>query len=242
MPKIEFILPKAVVFDNAEIRRGIGIENSPQPATKFIPKEYKNVVNYLEKDLRNPTVKKCMPFLDAMSSGYIIPFYQDNLISVDYEKQQWDVHTTFYQTKSLHSSNQLPENYQNGIKPIAKFSNKWIIKTQPGYSCLFVHPMNTTKKDFEIISGIVDTDTFNDTILFPYYFRRHDEGKGKTQVMLKVGTPMVQVIPFKREKWKSKIMTGKDIGEIHSGGFANKFSGLMTDFYKRVHWKKKNYD
>ena len=91
MPKIKFILPKVVVFDNAEIRRGIGLEHSPQPATKFIPKEYKNVVNYVDKDLRNPTVKKCMPFLDAMSSGYIIPFYQDNLISVDYEKQQWDV-------------------------------------------------------------------------------------------------------------------------------------------------------
>ena len=80
---------------------------------------------------------------------------------------------------------------------------------------------------FELISGIVDTDTYANVINFPFILKKRNE-----QFLLKKGEAMVQVIPFKREKWKSIIMMGKDVGELDSRGFANKFSGLMTDFYK----------
>ena len=240
MPKIEFILPELIKLDNNEINRSIGLEHPPQPATKFISKEYKKLINYRGNDLRTPTVKKCMPFLDAMTSGYIIPFYQDYLITVDCEKKEWDVRTNFH-SPSNHSPYQLPKNYQDGDKPVGKFANKWVIKTPPGYSCLFIHPINTPKKDFEIISGVVETDTYEDTVLFPYYFRRHGD-KEKVQVHIKLGTPMVQVIPFKRESWKSKSKV-KDIGgKMHSGGWTNKLSGSLVDIYKKINWRKKNYE
>jgi hypothetical protein len=237
--KIEFILPKVTTVDNEEIRRSIGLEHPPQPAMKFVPEEYKNLVSYTDNDLRAPTVKKCVPFLDALTSGYVIPFYQDYLITIDYEKKEWDVRSNLHKP-SVHSPEQLPKNYQEGRKPIGKFGNKWIIKTPPGYSCLFIHPMNTPKTDFEIISGVVDTDIYEDTILFPYYLRRHDIGsKEKVQIHIKLGTPMVQVIPFKREHWRS--WSGVKTEE-NAGKWRNKWAGNLLNTYKKFYWQKKYYD
>lgn len=73
-----------------------------------------------------------------------------------------------------------------------KFMNKWLIKTPPGYSCLFIKPMNRIEERFDIIPGIVDTDKYINTINFPFILRKRDK-----QFLIKKGEPMVQVIPLK---------------------------------------------
>ena len=75
--------------------------------------------------------------------------------------------------------------------------NKCLIKTKPGYSCLFVKPMNRLEPRFDIIAGVVDTDSYINTINFPFILNKRDE-----QFLIKKGEAMVQVIPFKRESWK----------------------------------------
>ena len=52
----------------------------PQPSTKFIPQEYKKLERFFNDDMHQPTIKTCMPFLDSLTMGYIIPFDQDYLI------------------------------------------------------------------------------------------------------------------------------------------------------------------
>ena len=45
----------------------------PQPSKKIMPEWYKKMPNFDDKhDYDSTTVKKCMPFLDALSMGYII--------------------------------------------------------------------------------------------------------------------------------------------------------------------------
>ena len=244
MPKIEF-------FHNSPS----GSDYPPRPAKNFIPKEYKNLESHKDNDLRNSTVKKCVPFLDALTGGYIIPFFQDYLITMDFEKKNFDVRSVYGEAPA-HGSHQLPNNYQDGAKPIGKFENKWVIKTPPGYSCLFMHPINTPKKDFEIISGIVDTDSWVDTVLFPYYIRRHDESETKKmiQIQIKIGDPMVQIIPFKRESWTSSSMKKEEQAKnkivkyitrhIIKGGKqdnAMSWGGRLFDAYKKMYWHKKDY-
>ena len=227
--KIEFLLPP----ESKETKY------PPQPAKNFIPKKYKDLDGYTNNDLRAPTVKQCIPFLDAMTNGYIIPFHQDYLITVDYNKKEWDVRANFYSPRA-HGSQQLPDKYQDGQKPVGKFANKWTIKTPLGYSCLFVHPMNVPKTDFEIIPGIIDTDIYDDAVLFPYYFRRYDGGnKENVQIHIKTGDPMVQVIPFKREKWKSCSGSTKN---KNYAKLRDKWAGQMLNIYKKFYWRKKNYD
>jgi hypothetical protein len=46
-----------------------------------------------------------------------------------------------------------------GPRPTMKFHNPWTIRT-PGWSCLFVPPLNRPNGVFEVLSGFVDTDTY----------------------------------------------------------------------------------
>ena len=66
--KIQFVASKKSMID---------VWPHPKPATQFIPDEYKKMPRHNEKNLHNPTVKTCMPFLDSLIAGYIIPFDQD---------------------------------------------------------------------------------------------------------------------------------------------------------------------
>ena len=256
MPKIEFILSNEKINPNLVNTQGevFGDDCPPKPAKNFISQEYKNLQKdeefvkhivdaipfygtRINNDIRNPTVKKCVPFLDAMTSGYIIPFYQDYIITINLEKMEIEVNTKLHQV-DFHDHTQLPENYQEIKKPMGKFTNKWIVRTPPGYSCLFVHPMNQTKTDFEIISGVVDTDSYEPAVFFPFYWRKtsKDYSSENLQVHIKKGDPMVQVIPFKRESWKSWT------GEKKSYKKSQKMLGVMMDIYKKYYWKKKKYE
>jgi hypothetical protein len=49
----------------------------PQPSSRVIPEEYKNLKRHSKNNLHEPTVKTCIPFLDSMSMGYMLFFDQD---------------------------------------------------------------------------------------------------------------------------------------------------------------------
>jgi hypothetical protein len=79
-------------------------------------------------------------------------------------------------------------------RPPCKFHNYWTIATPPGWSCLFAPPLNRGRPVFETIAGIVDTDTYQSLINFPFLATAADG-----VYTLEKGTPLVQVIPFRRE-------------------------------------------
>ena len=115
--------------------------------------------------------------------------------------------------------------------------NPWIIKTPPGYSCLFVPPLNNTDDRFFIIPGIVDTDTFPNEINFPIVI--NGDKYPTLDTLFKKGTPYVQIIPFKRDKWKMKI-TGKNTEEMRK---EKTFYGLsLLHIYKNKFWNKKSWN
>ena len=68
--KIEFICEEV---------KGNGVIPEPYPSRKLIPDWYKKLSNYTENEegMEIPTLKRCPPFLDAMSSGWIIPLAAD---------------------------------------------------------------------------------------------------------------------------------------------------------------------
>jgi hypothetical protein len=78
-------------------------------------------------------------------------------------------------------------------RPACKFHNYWTIRTPPGVSCLFVPPLNRPNPVFEVVSGVVDTDKYVAHVNFPFFPLAAD-GLHR----LAKGTPLVQVIPFRR--------------------------------------------
>ncbi|MBB3975209.1 hypothetical protein GGQ64_000385 [Rhizobium azooxidifex] len=140
------------------------------------------------------TVKRCMPFLDAMAAGWVIGLAGTVRMEISDGGRQVDCGWDFDRTLvSNHASHQVAGNPREPLPP-CKFHNFWTIRTPPGWSCLFVPPLNRPNGTFEIVAGIVDTDTYQSEIHFPF-FATGEDGLH----VLERGTPIVQIIPFRRE-------------------------------------------
>ncbi|HEV7249643.1 MAG TPA: DUF6065 family protein [Shinella sp.] len=140
------------------------------------------------------TVKRCMPFLDAMATGWVIGLAASVRMEISDGGKTVDCGWDFDRTLvSNHASHQVAGNPREPLPP-CKFHNYWTIRTPPGWSCLFVPPLNRPNGVFEVVAGVVDTDTYQSEIHFPF-FATGEDGLH----MLERGTPIVQVIPFRRD-------------------------------------------
>ena len=233
-----------IVFTDATQK--VAAQYAPKPASHFVPEWYKNLSSYLENKKEpngegqsRETIKKCMPVFDAITVGYILVTPADIWVSQKFDKSSNKVQP-FYEWASLdlidfHSVIQAPT-YPTANKPdlaYPKFMNPWAIKTPKGYSSFFTQPMHR-ESPFTILDGIVDTDTYTMQVNFPFVLNDTSfEG------LIPAGTPMAQVIPFKRDKWKLEIGTEKDL-ESH----IQELSLLRTKFfdgYKTYFRQKKEY-
>ncbi|WP_075289320.1 DUF6065 family protein [Pararhizobium arenae] len=140
------------------------------------------------------TVKRCMPFIDAMAAGWVIGLAATVRMDISEGGRRVDCGWDFDRTLvSNHASHQVAGNPREPLPP-CKFHNYWTIRTPPGWSCLFVPPLNRPNGVFEIVAGVVDTDTYQSEIHFPF-FATGEDGLH----VLERGTPIVQVIPFRRQ-------------------------------------------
>lgn len=240
MKKIEFI-PEA----NSKLL----LENYPISASKKIPRWYKNIkryknnINYAgvaDDGSLNSTVKKCLPFRDAMTSGYIwsLPTDLDIRKINGFYNVRWIIDSTFIMKQDDSEANGLPKIVNEQNNEIFKFIFDFRIKTPKGYSTLFTHPLNRHELPFRTFSGVVETDKFTIAINFPFQFSidlKEDEN-----YILKKGTPVVQFFPFKRENWKS-VNSKYD----SKNPFIDRFNDLRSEFmssYKNKFWVKKHYN
>jgi hypothetical protein len=223
----------------------------PTPSLLKIPKTYKNMsTSYGSSKYFNMTVKKCIPFLDALTIGYIITTPVDYIVKILQQTKNGEPHTFF----DLYFNNNIPKEYQDYIgiadhpikqvdknlrsdyrtvDAILKFKNPWTIKTPPGYSCIFTQPFNRNLP-YKIIDGVVDTDQYNLPVHFPFYWTQ----KICEETFIPKGTPMALVIPFKRDNWKMKI-TKQSSDDLKKNGF--KLHSYLRDMYKRYFWRKKSF-
>ncbi len=139
------------------------------------------------------TVKRCMPFLDAMTTGWIIPIAATVRIEIAEGGTRVDTGWDFDRTMvSNHAKHQI-KGHPYASRPPCKFHNYWTIQTPPGWSCLFIDPLNRPNGVFELVAGVVDTDTYHSEVHFPFFATGADGLH-----TIEKGTPLVQVIPFRR--------------------------------------------
>jgi len=170
-----------------------------------------------------------------MTAGYILPLPADIYVSKKEEDgavRQWFEWASF-DLISFHPVGQAPLHPEGKGYPFAKFNNPWSIKTPKGYSCLFVQPFHRDAP-FTILPGIVDTDTYLTQVNFPMVINNPDfEG------LIPKGTPMVQIIPFKRESWAMSLGDDKDLTEANMNKLL--LSTKFFDRYKNMFWHKKSF-
>ena len=172
----------------------------PMLAHMNLPDWFKTMPAEAFSDLKQndiDTVKRCPPFIDAMSYGYLMP------LAIDVEFRQgkltWD-----RDALGGKSPVDFHENIQVGGTPfydadraLLKFNNYWTIETPPGYAVLITHPINRYELPFLTATGLVDSDRYYENFInFPA--RWHDP---RFDGVLKKGTPIAQCIPIKRDTW-----------------------------------------
>jgi hypothetical protein len=209
----------------------------PEPASKMLPTWYINTESYMggEKKPHNGkhtgTIKRCIPVFDAITAGYIIELPVDIYVTVKDGAQ-------FFEWSSLgllqfHPVAQALKHPARKPYDYPKWMNPWAIQTPAGHSTLFTQPMHR-ESVFTILPGIVDTDTYTAPVNFPFVINDPNfEG------LIPKGTSLVQVIPFKRQKWKSNI--GSTIELEQQKKVTNKIQSMFFESYKKMFWFKKEY-
>ena len=182
----------------------------PVPAYTMVPEWYKQTESYIGGDKKpggdggtKATIKRCMPVFDAIAAGYLILLPADVWVSVK-DGQQYFEWSNFDLIK-FHPIEQAPLHPAKNEHAYPKWSNHWSIKTPKGYSVQIVQPMHR-ESVFTIMPGVVDTDKYSAPINFPMVINDPNfEG------MIPKGTPIAQVIPFKRENWTMELGDESDI-------------------------------
>lgn len=233
-------------------------EIEPVPAKSIIPEWYKKISITSDENLRNRTIKACIPVLDAVTAGYLLRLPQDMVIQQNLKDDDGNPRTSV--SFGLEGNQWIfakGYNLNNGAEPhnvdqvggkdtfyskktqnqgVPKILNPWVIKTPPGYSCIFLPPLHRETNDiFQILPGVVDTDIFPQQVNFPFHFNA--EKNKDLKIILKMGTPYVQVIPFKRETWKMSTNYKHDKLNTKLALWSLK----IAEVYKTLVWKKKSW-
>lgn len=175
----------------------------PVPAKAVLPGWFKRLPP-VDKEQLSPTnngltVKRCLPFFDALTTGWILPLVASVRLEVAEGGRTlnagWDFDRVMV---TYHNAHQVAGHPHQGepeqARPAGKFHNYWSIRTPPGWSCLFLPPLNRPNPVFEIAAGVVDTDRYVSPIHFPFFAPGADG-----LYVLEKGMPLVQVIPFRRD-------------------------------------------
>lgn len=213
-------------------------------AKSHIPKWYKGMAQTVDgkplgidedSKVSNKGIKYCVPFLDAMMSGYVAELWQDVQVTQGPHGPNivWQSDPDVVHVRAREGMEGFPA--PNGYWDNHHFvwRNPYCIQTPPGYSILITHPLNRFDLPFITLSGIVDAEDGMGPGNVPFYLSKDFEG------IIPRGTPIFQVLPFKRENW-----TGEHSEEVSKLGDLRAWESLsrVSGEYKNHYWKKKKYD
>ena len=210
----------------------------PIPAKKVLPEWYRlSESEILEGPEPGPGLKKCVPFLDAMISGYVLVTPMDIFVSQDEDgglQIRWnsaEIFRDFIAERPKELGEKMPRPAGHMPNHLA-FKGFWGFRTPKGWSVLVTHPLNRHDLPFTITSGIMDSDKYSTSGNIPFFIKEGFSG------VIPAGTPFAQLIPIKRESWKS-IDNDKGIQYLETlQGSTVRKPGKS---YKKLFWQRKDY-
>lgn len=224
-----------------QLKYALGIDNNffPQslfPSKKYLPDWYKNEKRFTNEkpkifgiNEKNLTYKACIPFFDSLTNGYTVELWTDIFVFKNdngVPEMRWDIGPDPVVGRDSIKSFTQPHMHDD-----AHFAwfNPYTIKTPKNYGLLITHPFNRFDLPFTTLTGIADSDKLLTTGVIPFFIKKDFEG------VIPCGTPIFQILPFKRESWEYK----EDASLIEK----NKEQLFMSTrnhsgFYKKNIWKR----
>lgn len=190
----------------------------PVLAKNCIPEWWKRmrIMDYANGST-NHSIRSCPAMDDWLKSGWLLVATRDILVLCGNDKgdtdstrfQSVDMDGRSYEATASSRSHPVAqfhnvfeyisddENTMN-IRDAFKFRAPWNIVTPEGYSIFYLDPFLFQNKYFAVWQGIIDSDKFHknmDNSQIIFYPRVNHS------FVIPKGTPILQVIPFKREEW-----------------------------------------
>lgn len=218
---------------------------APEPAAKHVPEWYRHlarfdksnddrtlgVKNNIGNDGAMVSTKMCMPFFDAITAGYQYCLEDDLYVDQDEDGHPiltWKGDVMLVDVRVMFDV-PLPDN----CHPIHYgWRMNWYYETPPGYSVLITHPMNRHDLPFYTLSGIVESDIWGLPVFTAFFLKRGFRG------VIPKGTPIFQMIPFKRDNWELEVDYSPQAHEKHWFKAENRRSRLYG-YYKETAWRRK---
>jgi hypothetical protein len=159
------------------------VGSRPTPAKEHLPNWYKEITPYANNDKKlrippgwgtqNTTIKRCVPFLDAMTLGYTVVLDTDVIIEIINEEpnMRWktEEEVITFHTLDQFPGFQIPEDYHHMV---AKWNNEFGYNLPEGYSMFITHPINRVDLPFQTLSGLVDVDAYGLSVKFPFILKK----------------------------------------------------------------------
>ena len=195
-------------------------------------------LNIIDEEERAAGMRLCMPFFDALSSGFFLTTWVDIEITkndgVTVEFQYIEKNSKGNWIRSNRSWDMVNERHgkightiprpETHSKNHMVWSSKWGWRLPKGWSMLVTSPLNRFELPFVTITAIVDSDRFASHGNIPFFLQ-----KGWIGIIPK-GTPFAQLIPIKRSDWfmdtilqdSEALFTAKSAREVPYGYYRNK--------------------
>ena len=247
MKKINF------VASSKEIQELVSM---PKPAKFYLPNWYKesgsffnnksnsytNNLFFEEPGVPSTTVKTCMPFLDTLTFGYIQETWCDIFIERNNNEVFFHYSLNMDKKDSIISARPIdiiakmpvPSGFNKNI--FFHWSRVWNPVLPKGYSALITHPFNRDDLPFRCVSGIIDSDNYFVGGKVGFFIKEDFSG------LIPKGTPMYQIVPFKRESWKSKQikLKNKTLNKVNQQIF--NINSFFLGGYKKIYWNRKDFN
>jgi hypothetical protein len=215
----------------------------PQSSKKYIPEWFKDMpitVPTIDGFGSDYTAKKCIPFLDSLTSGYTQELPCDVYFDCNTDEDdpeiiyRWggEIRPLSTRRENTRSSNSMPH-FPGYYKTEFHWNTLWEPKTPTGYSTLYFHPANRFDLPFITHSGIIDTDKWPITGPIPFVLKKGFSG------LIPAGTPIYQMIFIKREVWNSEA---SEYNENYVKNTSYSVRKFVADGYKKQIWSKKEYN
>lgn len=219
----------------------------PKPAKFYIPDWYKDSKSFSDGNNtildkhgnKNSTLKVCMPFFDIMTYGYIQETWCDIHISLN------DGVVNYYYSYAENSLNIMSSRPIDALQnfPIPDdcypvffhWAREWNAVLPKGYSAIITHPQHRDDLPFRTISAIIDYDGYHLSGKVGFFIKKDFNG------IIPKGTPMYQIIPFKKDSWESEKII---FDEKYNSIFQNQFYNIRSKFtggYKKNYWNRKEF-
>jgi hypothetical protein len=217
---------------------------APTSAAKSIPEFYSKAGRWIGNGNKpkiqnysvNHDVKMCMSFLDSFTTGYFLETWTDiqvNSIDSTTSNLNWIVKPDPLVLRDMHVGQTLPVPAGHTHQPFA-WIGQWGIEVPKGYSILITHPFNRFDLPFTTMSGIIDADNYQASGNLPFFIKSGWEG------IIPAGTPFAQVMPFKRDNWKSEIGSKEDTRRLEQQAYDSR--RILEGLYKKKHWVRKSFE